>query len=338
MSLATKYRPSELHEIVGQDITVKILTRQIETGNIKNAYIFSGPSGCGKTTFARAFANRINGNNFGIIEIDAASNSGVDNVRQIISSAQERSINSTYKFFIIDECHSLSTTAWQAFLKCIEEPPKYTIFIFCTTDPQKIPATIVNRCMRFNLSRIPSTLIKNRLEYICKNEGFTNYDNAIDYISKVCGGQMRDAISMLETVASYSNDISMENTVYSLGNISYDILFALINYIIDRDEGRVLQTTNYLFESGADIKKFADIFSSFVTDLLKYILLKDISCTQIPVSFEEEAKKATYFEGSNNYFEYYQDKMLELRNMLKSDTNPKNTIEVFLLQMCRLKK
>ena len=186
MSLATKYRPNKWESVVGQKSIVEILNQQLLTQNIKNTYIFSGASGCGKTTIARLFAMAINKDRGTPIEIDGASNSGVDNVRQIVESAKERSIDSEYKIYIIDECHALSNQAWQAFLKCIEEPPKYTIFIFCTTDPHKIPDTIKNRCMRFNFSRIESDLIYNRLLYICEQESFTNYNNACDYISRIC--------------------------------------------------------------------------------------------------------------------------------------------------------
>ena len=145
MSLATKYRPKTWEEVVGQNSIISILTKQIETNNIKNTYIFSGASGCGKTTVARLFVDKINDGKGQPYELDAASNSGADNIREITKVAYGRAISSKYKAYIIDECHALSNQAWQAFLKCIEEPPKYTIFIFCTTEPNKIPDTIKNK-------------------------------------------------------------------------------------------------------------------------------------------------------------------------------------------------
>ena len=151
-ALAVKYRPKTFEDVVSQNAIIRILRKQIELKQFKNCYLFCGASGCGKTTVARIFANAINQGNGNPIEIDAASNNGVDNVRQLIKTASERSLDSEYKIIIIDECHALTTQAWQAFLKCIEEPPMYTIFIFCTTDPQKIPTTIINRTMRFNFS------------------------------------------------------------------------------------------------------------------------------------------------------------------------------------------
>ena len=171
-SLAVKYRPKTLQDVSGQTSTVKIIERYITTNTLPHAILMQGASGCGKTTCARIVANMLNNGQGEPIEIDAASNNGVENVRQIIHDAQERSIDSKYKINIIDECHSLKNQAWQAFLKSIEEPPTYTIFIFCTTDPQKIPETIKNRVQRFTFNRIGTEQIKERLAYICRMEGF----------------------------------------------------------------------------------------------------------------------------------------------------------------------
>ena len=143
------------------------------------------------------------------------------NVKQIIASASERALDGgKYKVYIIDECHMLTTQAWNAFLICIEEPPTFTIFIFCTTDPQKIPATILNRTMRFNFTRIKSDNIKRRLMSICAAEGYSNYEDSCDYISRICSGQMRDAISLLEKCADYNVDLTLTNTLEALGNYS----------------------------------------------------------------------------------------------------------------------
>lgn len=337
MSLSTKYRPAELDEIVGQDSIVKILNRQIEINDIKNCYIFSGPSGTGKTTFARAFAKRVNGSLNGIVEVDAASNNGVDNVRALIEQAHERALDAEYKIIIMDEAHMLTVQAWNSFLKTVEEPPKYTIFIFCTTDPHKIPDTIINRCMKFNLSRIKADDIRNRLEYICNCEGYINFNETVDYISRICKGQLRDAVSMLETVSAFSHDLSIQNAIQALGNFSYDLMFGVTNSLLARDEANVLMAIDFIYRSGADIKMFVEQFLVFNMDLLKYSILKDCSYLQVPQSKENELKMSTSFEDASNYYKYYVDKLLELKNMLKGDSNPKSTVEVMLLQMCRLK-
>ena len=189
-SLAVKYRPKTLTDLTEQSITVQILQKVVESGKPKNAYLFAGESGCGKTTAARAFANALNSGVGDPIEIDAASNNGVDQVRNIIESATQRSLTGTYKVFIIDEAHAITSQGWQAFLKGIEEPPAFTIYIFCTTEPQKIPATILNRVQRFNFTKISMAGLKARLEYICQAEGFSNHTQTCDLISKICNGGM----------------------------------------------------------------------------------------------------------------------------------------------------
>ena len=169
-TLAVKYRPTSWDEVSEQSSTKIILQQQLKSGEVKNAYLFCGPAGCGKTTCARIFANDINKGEGNPIELDAASNNGVDDVRNIIQQAKTKSINSEYKIFIIDECHALSNSAWQAMLKIIEEPPAKSIFIFCTTDPQKIPKTILSRVQRYDFQRISQEGIVERLERILELE------------------------------------------------------------------------------------------------------------------------------------------------------------------------
>lgn len=334
-SWAVKYRPQKFEDMCGQSSVIKILLKQIETHNIKNAYLFAGASGCGKTTGARIFARMINKGVGEPIEIDGASNNGVDNVKAIIKGAQERSIDSEYKIYIIDECHSITSQGWQAFLKAIEEPPAYTIFMFCTTDPQKIPNTILNRVQRFNITRISTVQIIERLKYICKQEGLTNYDEACEYIAKISDGGMRDSIATLEKCAGYSTNLSIENVIEALGNYSYNSFFKLINSVIDGNEGTVIQVIEEYYNNGNDLKLFVDKFFSFILDIDKYILFNSMELTTLPSSLEEEVKKCISFDNPGQYYNYILDKLLTLKQTIKDDNTLKNTIIVMFLQMTR---
>lgn len=335
-SLAVKYRPKSWDAVVGQDVIVDILRKQLSTKNIKNAYIFSGASGCGKTTAARIFANELNNHQGEPIEIDGASNNGVDNVKQIISSASQRSLDSEYKIYIIDEAHMLTTQAWNAFLKTIEESPKYTIFIFCTTDPQKIPDTIKNRCMRFNFIRISSDVILSRLRYICMQEHITNYQDSIDYISRTSNGEMRNAISKLETCLDYSNNMDIQTTLKALGNFSYEVFFDLTNNIIDGKFDKVSSLIDDIYNDGGDIANFVNNYLGFLLDITKYSLNKDIKCTSIPNVYQQKLDFSIAFDNANQYYNYYIDSVLDLKNMLKSDPTPYYTVMVIFNKMCRL--
>lgn len=337
ISLAVKYRPKKLSEITEQKSIVKILEQELATNQVKNCYLFSGKSGGGKTTAARALAAAINNNVGEPIEIDAASNSSVENVRNIIKSAQERSIDSKYKVYIIDECHALSNQAWQAFLKCIEEPPEFTIFIFCTTDPQKIPATILNRVERFNFNKITTTGIESRLRYICQQENFSNYEESIKYISRISDGGMRDAIALLEKCSSYSKDLNINNVLYVLGNYSYDSLFSLVNSCIDGDDKNVMNILDSFNNNGSDMKVFVDQYLSFILDVSKYAIFKETSSLKIPSNFEEDLKRTVAIDNAVNYFMYVTDKLLKLKSDIKNDSDIISTIEVVFLQISRCK-
>ena len=334
-SLAVKYRPRDFESVSSQTSVIAILKRQLELHQFKNCYLFCGPSGCGKTTLARIFANKINEGTGSPIEIDGASNNGVDNVKTIINSARERSIDSEYKIYIIDECHAITNQGWQAFLKCIEEPPMYTIFMFCTTDPQKIPATIHNRVMKFNLTKIKTDEIRNRLAYICQQEGFTNYDESIDYISKICNGGMRDAISYLEKVAGLSTEITIENSLSALGNYSYDSFFTLTDSLMDGRIDQVLNIIDGYYDSGNDLKLFVDQYIDFVLDLAKYSIFRDMTVVKIPMSMKDRVDYSTGIENASGYFSWLTDKLLNIKNIIKYDTSIKTTIEIMLMSIAR---
>ena len=305
-----------------------------------------------KTSIAKIFAKAINcsnpnngspclqckccqetaqGLNVDIIEIDAASNNGVENVRSIIKSAQERSISSVYKIYIIDECHALSNQAWQAFLKCIEEPPEFTIFMFCTTNPEKVPPTIVNRCQRYNLSKISTDKIRERLAYICREEGFTNFEESIDYIAKISDGGAREAIATLEKVASFSSEITIENTLEALGTYSYDMFFTLVNAIIDGNQQVVAGIVSDIYHKGNDLRLFVDQFFSFCLDVTKYCLFKSTEMIGIPSSLEPKLKDSTNFDTPERYYMTIVDKLLDLKNNISVRT----TVEATFMRIAR---
>ena len=340
-SLAVKYRPNTFEAVCGNQVTVQILKRVLELGSPKNAYLLAGPSGCGKTTLARLFAKALNNGICDPYEIDAASNNGVDAVRAIMESANQRSLLGKYKIYIIDECHAITTAGWQAFLKGIEETPEYTIFMFCTTEPNKIPATILNRMQRFNISKIDTQEIKDRLMFICQQEGFTNYEDTCELICKLCDGCMRDAITKLDQCADLSTDLCLENTKLVLGEAPFERMLKLTNCLIGGNEQFTLAAIDTLSREGKDLKQFTNEYLSFVLELTRYILFKNISVTNIPAYLENSedtminVNYTTSFDGALAWFNYLADKLLEVKSVIKYDTSVKAVLEAYLLQVCR---
>lgn len=336
ISLPVKYRPQTFNDVVGQESVIKVLQKQVDTNSIKNSYLFCGQSGGGKTTCARIFANVINGGIGEPIEIDAASNNGVDSIRALVQESKERALNSRYKVFIIDEVHVLTNQSWQALLKTLEEPSDYTVFILCTTDPQKIPQTILNRVQRFNFNKIPPNLIKGRLQYVCEQEHFVNYDETIDYISKTCSGCMREALSILGKIADYNTTFDINNTISILGEVSIKKYVSFINACIDGNEKEVLYIIDEIENSGTGVKLFVDRLFRFVLDVSKYIIFNTLDVTTIPNVFEADIKNIINFDSPINYYNYVMSKLLELKNMLKNDTDSSSTVRVVCLQIARM--
>lgn len=340
-ALALKYRPKTFDDVTEQNSIKVILQKQISTKKIQHAYLFVGSAGTGKTTSARIFADAINDGKGSSIELDAASHNSVDDMRELIQQAQTKSLNSEYKVFIIDECHMITAAGWNAILKLIEEPPAKSIFIFCTTDPQKIPKTIISRVQRYDFQRISQQGIVDRLTYILDNEWDEHPDwdamyeiEALEYIAKLADGGMRDAITLLDKVLAYTKDIELEAVVNVIGTVSYDVMFDLMNSMIASESKTVIEIIENLHNDGKDLKQFMKQFTHFLLDVKKYFIGCDWKYINLPkINIYENALENI----DSNAFEYVNvmlESCLRLNADIKYSVNPKLDIETALL-LCR---
>ena len=333
--LYTVYRPKTFDDVTEQESTKIILTQQLESGEIQHAYLFVGGAGTGKTTCAKIFANEINKHKGSPIEFDAASNSGVNDVRNIIQQAKLKPLDSEYKVFIVDECHSLSITAWQAFLKLLEEPPAKSIFIFATTDPQKIPKTILSRVQRFDFRRISQQGIVDRLWFICESiYGDARHhisNDAIEYLAKIADGGMRDAITLMDKCLAYSSDLTVANIIKVLGTVDYKVMEKLTEAVISHDRQECIEIIEKIHADGKDLKRFMRDYMNFILDVCKYDITRSFDYINIPQTEEEWLNE---FEDS--WYETVDamlSPMVKLIDRIKYDSNPKSMIEVSMLIM-----
>ena len=290
LALYRKYRPVDFNSVYGQEEVVTVLKNAIISGKISHAYLFCGPRGTGKTTIAKIIArlvncdNLVDGNPCGkcynclnylnsndIVEIDAASNNGVDEIRELRDKINLVPSNAKYKVYIIDEVHMLTTQAFNALLKTLEEPPSHVIFILATTEPHKIPLTIASRCQKFRFSKIDDEKIVARLSEICKLEDISIDNDSLFEIARLSDGGMRDAINFLDQLVAYSSDDIKIDDVYKVnGSVSYAELFNLLTYIINNDKVKIIEFIDDLNASGKDINKFLEELLIFLKDVILY--------------------------------------------------------------------
>lgn len=338
MNLATKYRPKKFNDIVCQDNVKIVLQNQIDMNEFKQAYLFCGSAGTGKTTSARIFANEINKGEGRIVEIDGASNNGVDNIRNLIDNCKMKSLDGTYKVFIIDEVHMLSIGAFNALLKILEEPPKSTIFILCTTDPQKIPATILSRVQRFDFKRIPTQRIMNRLTYIIEKENQTRTeqieytDEALQYIAQLAEGGMRDAITKLDTVLGFTQNITSEAVIKCLGLTSTQFILEILDNIIAKEPKNILGAIDTIFLEGKDLKLFIKDSIKVLIDVIKCQM--GSSSENIPQSCQARVTNIIEHSTPRQLLSIL-DSYNSLYFKIRYEHNPKIFIESELLYLCK---
>lgn len=328
-ALALKYRPQGFDDLTEQEAVKIILKNQLDTGEIKHGYLFCGSAGCGKTTSARIFASEINKHRGNPIELDAASNNSVDDIRRIISQSQTQPLDCDYKVFIIDETHMLSTGAFNAFLKTLEEPPAKSIFIMCTTDPQKIPKTILSRVQRFDFTRISHKGIVDRLCYVLDSENVKNYDlEAVDYIAKLADGGMRDALTLLDKALNYSDSLTLENVVAAIGTINYGLFCDFTEKIINKDKLGIINIITDVYNEGKDLKQFIKQYLKFILDVQIFTISHNYKLIQIPRTYESYLEKFIKYDLEIN-------KLLKILMTLYTDLRwevaPKTFIESRLL-------
>lgn len=350
-ALYRKYRPTNFSSIVGQDVIVDILKNSIINNKVSHAYLFTGPRGTGKTSTAKILAHAVNCLNFtndicgecsicksldlndnDIVEIDAASNNGVDEIRSLRDNVKLMPAFCKYKIYIIDEVHMLSTGAFNALLKTLEEPPSHVIFILATTEPNKIPLTILSRCQRFDFNKINMNDLVSRLKYIVNEEGRVVSDNILEQIAKISDGGLRDAINLLDQVLSLPDEnINIDEVEKLSGKISTQSVYELFSYIINNDLVSILNFSTYMFDNGKNYKDLADSMLSF---------LRDISInTEVPNYFDKSySELLSKISISFNNLIKMSSIINELLKELKNSNNQKMLFEIYVFQMCNILK
>ncbi len=351
------YRPKTFGDVVGQEHIVKTLKNQIKNNNIGHAYLFSGTRGTGKTSTAKIFARAVNclnpineepcneceicidtlnDNIMDIVEIDAASNNSVDDIRELRESVKYTPSKAKYKVYIIDEVHMLSQGAFNALLKTLEEPPSYVIFILATTEPHKIPATILSRCQRFDFKRVSSKDIASRMSYICKKENIEAEEKALSLIARNSQGALRDALSILDQCMSFGNEkIEYNDVIELLGTVNIDELFELSQSIIDENTKKSLEILNEFIIWGKDIRNLINDLIDHFRNLMVCKVSKDLDeIISLPEESIERLKEQSQNVNINDLIRIL-NILSETQDSMKSSSNTRILAEVTIMKIAQ---
>jgi len=363
LALYRKYRPKTFAEIVGQEYTVKILTNAIASGMISHAYLFTGPRGTGKTTMGRLLAKAVNcqnrkqyepcnqcescqeinkGNSIDLIEIDAASNRGIDEMRELKNGIRFVPTKSKYKVFIIDEAHMLTNPANNALLKTLEEPPSHAIFVLATTEIYKMIPTIISRCQRFDFRKLRIEEIVKRLETILKKEKIEYEEPALFLIAREATGSIRDAESLLDKVISFSGKnqpIKKEMVKKLLGNVEIELITQFVKYLSEKDAKKAVSFLNESIDKGVNLQQFIKALNSYLREILLLKIDSQFEDSLISGLTAEEKEKIKEFAEKLSSEEIYQflEKFMAAENKMKYSSIPQLPLELAIVEICQKK-
>ena len=355
---ARKYRPATFNTVVGQKALVQTLKNAIASGKLAHAYLFCGPRGVGKTTCARIFAKTINCENrtpegeacnecescramgeqrsYNVYELDAASNNSVDNIRELIDQVQIPPQIGKYKVFIIDEVHMLSTQAFNAFLKTLEEPPKHAIFVMCTTEKQKILPTILSRCQTYDFQRISTQDIVDQLRYIADQEGIQAEQQALQVIARKADGGMRDALSVFDQIASFTGgNVTYQQTIDNLNILDYELFFRLTDAALQGNVPAALMMLDQVIRRGFDPQYFIGGWASHLRDLM---VSQDPATIQLIEAGQEVAQR--YAQQAVQCKPYFLYNAVMIANECdfnyRNSRNKRLSVEIAMVRICQL--